>query len=297
MVRSGSPRGQANSLVAHVATPNPPSRTLGDESSLPSDFDFQVIGSSSKPREIAARLATLIPFGGGSIAAVSAELRTVWRQRVLDLRDGGWKFFCNPRWVNIARNCPPCGVRTKTHGWTCQQTVFCPYCWGRKIVFGAFDFLVRLLPAFAPLDAKLVCFECYDDLSSSEGSCNQFAFIRKAVPRFLSRRCEEFNLLRASAGIVCNRIWPSNGSLVFCRTGLLVCPRPVPLRRLGLPDDAVAVHSLPTSKELAGLVGRLLEFPVALLRCDPAVAIAVADTLRHVHLLSYYGRRHAVDES
>jgi len=60
-------------------------------------------------------------------AKAMERLRSLWKMRLLDLRDAGLPRSAGKDHQYL-RNCPPFGVRTSVTGRCCQRALICPFC-------------------------------------------------------------------------------------------------------------------------------------------------------------------------
>jgi hypothetical protein len=259
--------------------------------------DLQVFDSPDRDRDDA-------------VVASLVRVRELWQQRVLELRDEGTWRYVNPlrdidveRTVQYLCNCPPINVVTQNFARACCQMLICPFCYGRRHVADAYGKMERYLYPSTEVEAqprkdagRLVAFlsrrrfsvpgAAYEPSTVRDVWCPKLKRLLKSIRR------QEVDAARAHHGVVLARVAPGGEHIQLHRGGLLLTHEKVTREQLLLTEtDFFMVYENPTKKSLADAVGKVMRYPVAMLRGDNvAMVAALLEGLRYGRFFCSFGK-------
>jgi hypothetical protein len=112
----------------------------------------------------AARRAVLTPILGPARGHIedncetALKLHALWRVRLRELRDAGWKLASTPPKYGYLRNCPPFGVSLNVTPNRCSLVHICPNCFARACVVAPLARFGRILTELDTTQLELVAF-------------------------------------------------------------------------------------------------------------------------------------------
>ena len=127
---------------------DPPIEPIGPTKDWRKSFRINRVYDSYASR--AARSAVMRPILHVAGEKRSAEkdfsaLRLCWYNRVLALKEAGWKILRSDKDAGFMMNCPPFSVKTGTKAIPCGRTSVCPFCYARYWVIRPFRAAEKVL--------------------------------------------------------------------------------------------------------------------------------------------------------
>lgn len=234
------------------------------------DFDFAPTGPSRSGHPQSALLLTtykpLVPavFITGMVGQMSLAVRTMFRNRLAEMKRVGYVPYADSDTYEFARNCPPFGVRTPIKSRCCRKTQFCPWCYAREVVSPLWNRLKALcFTAGEPREDRWVIDFCCRKLFKKKYGKP----VARALELVKSRRerTSEIEWIDYEGAWIGHYIRPFEDHIVYERRGIIVTNKKV----WSKPPGKIEYHVMDsiTQAGLVNSIARACEYPSELMTC------------------------------
>lgn len=235
---------------------------------------------------MAQRIAVLWPLMGHralSDREVGLDLERLvklWRTRLSQFRELGWESVQNIEEFQYMRNCSPqmAAMKDQTGKHSCKRRLVCPWCYARR-VSDVYQKFAHFLPEEGEASFNLLAVKnthLVPERHVLPGQLHLFLFLRSKTPAKVVRR------LQCKGSVYHTVVNPythseDRGWAITYRVLAIVN------QDFEVPDwidphhtKMVLIRNV-TRKRLAGAVGKVMRYPVGLLRSNPELAVQALD--------------------